>query len=118
MPRAISLSSSSAPVTSATASIEFRASSPSSGGTAACAARSFSASETSRCWAPSCRSRSIRRRAWSAAATIRARDGGHLGLRLGVGDRGGHQLGEPGQPRLGVGGQQLPRRTHATMPHS
>ena len=32
------------------------------------------ASETSRCWAPSCRSRSMRRRAWSAAATIRARE--------------------------------------------
>ena len=50
------------------------ASSSASGGTAACAARSCSASETSRCWAPSCRSRSMRRRASSAAATIRARE--------------------------------------------
>ena len=44
------------------------------GGHAASAARRSSTSDTSRCWMPSCRSRSMRRRAWSAAATIRARD--------------------------------------------
>ena len=42
--------------------------------TAARAARKNSARETSRCWAPSCMSRSIRLRASSAAATIRARE--------------------------------------------
>ena len=36
--------------------------------------RRISASETSRCWAPSWRSRSMRRRAVSAASTIRVRD--------------------------------------------
>jgi len=74
MPRAISRRSSSAPVTTATARSSSAPSSPSSGGTAAFAARSCSASVTSGPWAPSCRSCSIRRRVWSAAATIRARD--------------------------------------------
>jgi hypothetical protein len=49
-------------------------SSGSSGGTAAWAARRSSTSDTSRCWVPSWRSRSIRRRAWSAAATTRVRE--------------------------------------------
>ena len=71
MPRAVSRSSSSAPVASATARSSCA---PSPGGSAACAARSCRPSETSRCWAPSCRSRSIRRRAWSPTATIRARE--------------------------------------------
>ena len=48
--------------------------SQSAGGAASCAARRRKAREISRCWVPSCRSRSIRRRAWSAAATIRERD--------------------------------------------
>ncbi len=71
MPSAISRSSSIAPVATVTARSSCA---PSSGGAAACAVRSCSTSETNRCWAPSCRSRSMRRRVWSAVATIRARE--------------------------------------------
>jgi hypothetical protein len=42
---------------------------------------------------------------------------GERGLDLGVGDGGGDQLGEPGQPRLGVGRQRLlAAGTHADPP--
>jgi hypothetical protein len=78
--------------------------SPSSGGTAARAVRSFSTSVTSRCWGAVGQVRSIRRRAWSAAATMRARRG-QLGPAFGVSDGGRDELGEVGQPLLGVGGQ-------------
>ena len=45
--------------------------------------------------------------------------GGQRGLRLGVGDRGGDQLGEAGQPRLGVRRQRLLRADATIMtPHS
>ena len=62
---------------------------------------------TRRCCAPSCRSRTTRRRSSSAAATIRARDAASSDARLDVRDRGGDQLGELADPRLGPGRQRL-----------
>jgi len=90
--------------------------SPRPGGTSASAVRAASASETSRCWVPSCRSRSIRRRAWSEAATIRRREAGQLRPALRVRDRGGEQLGELLQASLHTKRQKLVggRNVHRT----
>ena len=74
MPRARLRSSSSASVSPTAIPSSSAPNSPRSAGTRSRAARSCTASATSRCCAPSCRSRSNRRRAWSALATILARD--------------------------------------------
>ena len=65
---------------------------------------SCSASATSRCCAPSCRSRSMRRRASSAASTMRTRELDQLAPRLGVRHGLSDELGERGQAHLRVRG--------------
>jgi signal transduction histidine kinase len=69
-----SASSSTPVISSATRSIWVASASASGRGDVCVLPRSCRARETSRCWAPSCRSRSMRGRAVSAAATIRARN--------------------------------------------
>ena len=94
--------------TSAASPSSCAASSTASGGTAACARCAAAAPARP---AAAGRRRAGRARCgggrWSAAATIRAREAVSCGLALRVGDGGGDQLGEVGQPRLGVRRQRL-----------